>query len=118
VNHTSRHRPDSVWRQGPREGPVRGDRVQGTAGPPVRWRLDAKPGNPRCIQTVTPPDDFKKIVDYWNGEGERPLRQAARRRLCERVERFKAEQCRVYAGVATTLIPAGEAAAAPRAGRN
>ncbi len=40
------------------------------------WWPYKKINNPRCIMTVTPPDDFKKVVDYWNGEGERPSPRA------------------------------------------
>jgi len=46
------------------------------------------------------------------------LREAERRRWLELVEDFKAEPRRFNADVATTLIPAGEAAVAPRTGSN
>ena len=86
------------------------------------WWPYKKLSNPRCIQTVTPPDDFRKIVAYWNGEGERPAREAARRGLFELVENLKIDRCRFNADVAQALIPpagAGPAAAqapAPPAG--
>jgi hypothetical protein len=57
-------------------------------------------------------------VDYCNGEGERPSREAARRGLFELVENLKADKCRFNADVVIALIPAGEAAMAPRTGRN
>ena len=82
------------------------------------WWPYKKLGNPRCIQTVTPPDDFKKIVDYWNGEGERPTAETARRGLFDLVESLKIERCRFNADVAKALIPDGEAAVTPRTGRN
>jgi len=78
------------------------------------WWPYKKLANPRCIQTVTPPDDFKKVVDYWNGEAERPGREAARRGLFELVENLKAGRCRYNGDVARALIPAGKAAALPR----
>ena len=70
--------------------------------------------------TVTPPDDFKNIVDYWNGDGERPSAETARRGIFELVEQLKAGNCRFNADVAQALIPAGGAAAAPqpRGGRD
>jgi hypothetical protein len=77
------------------------------------WWPYKKLGNPRCILTVTPPDDFKKVVDYWNGEGDRPSRETARRGLFELVENLKADRCRFNADVAQALIPAGKAGGAP-----
>ena len=84
------------------------------------WWPYKKLGNPRCILTVTPPDDFKKIVDYWNGDGERPSAEAARRGLFELVERLKAGNCRFNADVVQALVPDGQAgtAAAPRSARD
>jgi len=73
------------------------------------WWPYKKLTNPRCIQTVTAPDDFKKIVDYWNGEGERPSREAARRGLFELVENLKVDNCRFNGDVAQALVPAGGA---------
>jgi hypothetical protein len=46
------------------------------------------------------------------------LRQTARRRWLWLVEDFKTEQCRFNADLAAALIPAGEAAVAPRTGSN
>jgi hypothetical protein len=82
------------------------------------WWPYKKLSNPRCIQTVTPPDDFKKVVDYWNGEGERPSAEAARRGLFELVENLKLDRCRFNADVAQALIPGGTAAPAPQAARH
>jgi endoglucanase len=69
--------------------------------------------SPRCILTVTAPDDFKKVVDYWNGEGERPSRETARRGLFELVENLRAARCHFNADVAQALIPAGGRNASP-----
>jgi hypothetical protein len=52
-------------------------------------------------------------VDYWNGEGERPARENARRGLFELAENLKADRCRFNADVAQALVPAGKADAAP-----
>jgi aryl-phospho-beta-D-glucosidase BglC (GH1 family) len=73
------------------------------------WWPHKKVSNPRCIMTVTPPDGFKKVVDYWNGEGERPSAETARQGLFELVENLKAEKCRFNADVAQALIPGGNA---------
>jgi hypothetical protein len=70
------------------------------------WWPYKKLSNPRCIQTVTPPDDFVRTVAYWKGEGERPSREAARRGLFGLVENLKAANCRFNADAAQALIPA------------
>ncbi len=70
------------------------------------WWPYKKLSNPHCIQTVTPPDDFKRIVDYWNGAGERPSAEAARRGLFELVENLNIDKCRFNADVVQALIPA------------
>jgi len=57
-------------------------------------------------------------VDYWNGEGERPTAETARRGLFDLVESLKIERCHFNADVAKALIPDGEAAVTPRTGRN
>ena len=67
--------------------------------------------------TVTPPEEFKAVVAYWNGEGERPSREAARRGLFALLENLKADKCRYNDDVAQALIPAGEAGVAPHTGR-
>ena len=69
------------------------------------WWPYKKIGNPRCILTVTAPDDFAKVVAYWNGEGERPSREAARRGLVQLVENLKRSKGRFNAEVAQALIP-------------
>jgi carboxylesterase type B len=79
------------------------------------WWPHKKLFSPRCIMTVTAPDDFKKVVDYWNGEGERPSRESARRGLFELVENLKAEKCRYNADVAQALIPGATTAPGPSA---
>ncbi len=73
------------------------------------WWPYKKVGNPRCILTVTAPDDFTKVVAYWNGEGERPSREAARRGLFQLVENLKHSKCRFNADVARALIPGPDA---------
>jgi len=69
------------------------------------WWPHKKLFSPRCIMTVTAPADFKRVVDYWNGEGERPSRESARRGLFEVVENLRAGSCTYNAEVAQALIP-------------
>jgi endoglucanase len=77
------------------------------------WWPHKKVFSPRCIMTVTAPDDFKKVVAYWNGEGERPSAESARRGLFELVENLKFAATRYNADVAAALIPTARAAASP-----
>lgn len=69
------------------------------------WWPYKKVATGRCIMSVAQPPDFKKVVDYWNGAGERPTRDEAMRGLFELVENLKAENCRFNADVAEALIP-------------
>jgi hypothetical protein len=55
--------------------------------------------------TVKRPDDFKKLVDYWNKGGERPSAEVARKALFELVENLKAANCRYNTNVVQALIP-------------
>ena len=68
-----------------------------SAGPGGRTRRSA---SPRCILTVTPPDDFKKVVDYWNGEGERPSRETRQARPLRAGREPEGRRCRFNADVA------------------
>jgi hypothetical protein len=69
------------------------------------WWPYKKVDSPSCIMTVTAPPDFKKVVAYWNGEGERPSAESARRGLFLLVGNLEAGKCRYNADVAKALIP-------------
>ncbi|MBP1636926.1 MAG: glycosyl hydrolase family 5 [Acidobacteria bacterium] len=56
--------------------------------------------------TVPAPGEFTSVVAYWNGEGERPSREIARRGLFQLVDNLKAAKCRFNAEVAQALIGA------------
>ena len=55
--------------------------------------------------SIKRPDDFKKIVDYWNRGGERPSRETATKGLFELAENCKADNCRFNTNVMQALIP-------------
>jgi hypothetical protein len=57
--------------------------------------------------TIPRPDEFKKVVDYWNNNGVRPSRETAKKGLFELVENCKVNNCRFNTNVAAALIPAG-----------
>lgn len=77
------------------------------------WWPHKKVRSDSCILTIQRPDDFKKVVDYWNGNGDRPSRETAAKGLFELVENAKAEKCRYNAEVAKALIPSSDGAPAP-----
>lgn len=77
------------------------------------WWPHKKVNSESCTLTVKRPDEFKKVVDYWNQKGERPSREVAVKALFELVENLKAVNCRFNTNVVRALIPGGAAAASP-----
>lgn len=71
------------------------------------WWPHKKVNSSSCILTVTPPDEFKQVVDFWNKGGERPSREVAVKGLFELAEKLKASHCRFNSNVAQALIPGG-----------
>ena len=69
------------------------------------WWPYKKVNSDSCVLTVKRPDDFKKLVDYWNKGGERPSAEVARKALFELVENLKAGNCRYNTNVVRALIP-------------
>ncbi len=79
------------------------------------WWPHKKVESPSCTLTITRPDNFRKIVDYWNKVGERPSRETALKGLLELAENSRAANCRFNTNVVQALIPAGgEKPARPR----
>ena len=58
-----------------------------------------------CILTVKCPDNFKKVVDYWNGVGQKPTTEIALSGLFELVENLKTTNCILNKDVIEALIP-------------
>jgi endoglucanase len=77
------------------------------------WWPHKKVSSGSCVLTITRPDDFKKVVDYWNRNGERPSREIAARGLFEMAKSAKAANCRFNTNVVQALIPAGSTTPAP-----
>src|SRR5205823_3957972 len=69
-----------------------------------------------CTLTIRRPDDFKKVVDYWNKSGERPSRETVAKALFELAENCKASNCRFNSNVVQALIPTGSKAPALHGG--
>jgi aryl-phospho-beta-D-glucosidase BglC (GH1 family) len=71
------------------------------------WWPYKKVSSDSCILTIKRPDDFRKVVEYWNTGGERPSRESAARGLFELVENAKAGNCKFNTNLARALIPVG-----------
>lgn len=69
------------------------------------WWPHKKVNSTSCILTIQRPDDFKKVVDYWNGGSERPSREVALNALAQLAENAKATNCSFNTNVAKALIP-------------
>ena len=68
------------------------------------WWPYKKVSSGTSIMTATRPDDFKKVVDFWNKTGERPSKEVASKGLFELVENLKAGNCRVNTNVVQSLL--------------
>jgi hypothetical protein len=77
------------------------------------WWPHKKVGSDSCILTITRPDDFKQVLDYWNRNGARPSREIAAKGLFELAENAKAGNCRFNTNVVQALIPARSATPTP-----
>ncbi|MGA2660961.1 MAG: DUF1810 family protein [Verrucomicrobiota bacterium] len=71
------------------------------------WWPHKKVASGSCILTVKRPEDFKKLVDYWNRGTERPSREIAAKALFELAENLEAGNCRFNTNVVQALIPSG-----------
>jgi hypothetical protein len=69
------------------------------------WWPHKKVSSGSCTLTVKRPDDFKKVVDYWSKNGERPSREVAAKGLFALAENLKAGNCRFNTNVMHALIP-------------
>ena len=69
------------------------------------WWPHKKVESGSCVLTIKQPEGFKKIVDYWNGSGDRPTRDVAKKALFELAGNIKAENCRTNLVVVRALIP-------------
>jgi acyl-CoA-binding protein len=69
------------------------------------WWPHKKVNSGSCTLTIKRPDEFAKVVDYWNKGGDRPSRETALKGLIELVENAKAGNCRFNTNVAQALIP-------------
>jgi type 1 glutamine amidotransferase len=77
------------------------------------WWPHKKVESTSCTLSITRPDAFKKVVDYWNKLGERPSRETAAAGLFELAENAKAANCRFNASVVKALIPSDSETSAP-----
>ena len=69
------------------------------------WWPHKKVESASCPLTVSRPAEFRQIVAYWNGRGNRPSRETALQGLFTLAENLKAENCRFNTNVVQALIP-------------
>ncbi|MGO9199696.1 MAG: glycoside hydrolase N-terminal domain-containing protein [Limisphaerales bacterium] len=69
------------------------------------WWPHKKVSSGSCTLTIRRPDDFRKVLEYWNRGGERPSREIAAKALFQLAENAKAENCRFNTNVVQALIP-------------
>ena len=77
------------------------------------WWPHKKVVSDSCILTITRPDDFKQVLDYWNRNGARPSREIAAKGLFELAQNAKVGNCRFNTNVVQALIPARSATPTP-----
>jgi endoglucanase len=71
------------------------------------WWPHKKVESTSCTLTIKRPDDFKKVVDYWNKSGPRPSRETAMHGLLELAQNCKAANCHFNTNVVEALISRG-----------
>jgi alpha-L-fucosidase 2 len=81
------------------------------------WWPHKKVNSGSCTLTIQRPDDFRKVVEYWNQGGDRPSREIAAKALFELAENAKAENCRFNTNVIQALIPPSAESLSRPAGR-
>lgn len=58
------------------------------------WWPVKKINSVSCPLTVVPPDEYKRLTDYWNHNAERPSKELATEVLFKLAENLKAENCK------------------------
>ena len=71
------------------------------------WWPHKKVSSGSCTLTIRRPEDFRKVVEFWNRGGERPSHDVAAKALFDLAENAKAENCRFNTNVVRALIPPG-----------
>jgi endoglucanase len=79
------------------------------------WWPHKKVNSGSCTLTIKRPEEFGKMVDYWNKGGVRPSKEIAAKALLDLAENAKAASCRFNTNVVQALIP--ESAGTPGVGR-
>lgn len=77
------------------------------------WWPHKKVNSTSCVLSIQRPEDFRKVVDYWNHRGERPARDVALKGLFELAENARASRCRFNTNVVEALIPSAANRLAP-----
>ncbi len=78
------------------------------------WWPHKKVNSESCTLTVTRPEDFVKVLDFWNRNGARPSREVAAKGLFDLAENLKAANCRFNTNVVRALIQSRSESSAAR----
>jgi hypothetical protein len=54
--------------------------------------------------TITKPDGYQKVIDYWAGKGPKPTTEEARKTFMQLTENVKYENCKVNNAVVDALF--------------
>jgi hypothetical protein len=67
------------------------------------WWTIKKIGSESSLMTISKPDGYQKIVDYWAGKSEKPDVSSAKNSLYKLTENAGIENCNVNYGVIRAL---------------
>lgn len=68
------------------------------------WWTIKKIGSESSIMTVSAPDGYNKIIDYWAGKGPKPTVEEATVTFMKLAENVKLENCKINSGVLEALF--------------
>jgi endoglucanase len=68
------------------------------------WWTIKKIGSESGLMTVTKPQGYQKIIDYWAGKGPKPTPGEATATFMELAENMKIENCKINYGVLNALF--------------
>ncbi|TAL61757.1 MAG: hypothetical protein EPN88_14365 [Bacteroidetes bacterium] len=68
------------------------------------WWTIKKIGSESGLMTVTKPEGYQKVVDYWAGKGPKPAIEEAKATFMELAENVKQEKCKINYPVLRALF--------------
>lgn len=68
------------------------------------WWTIKKIGSESSLMTITRPEGYQKLIDYWTGKGPRPTVAEAKATLMKLAENVKLENCKINYPVIEALL--------------